>query len=255
MTTFTPQVLRFDSLASTNLELARRAAEGAPEGLCIVASEQTAGRGRLQRQWISPKGAGIYFSVLLRPRLEQKAWPLITMMASLAVHEALLDACALNTDIKWPNDILASERKLSGILAETVETPSGRAVVVGIGINLTRAAFPLELHDIVTSVESATGKVPDLELVLQKLVNGLERRYEKLHSAGGEAEIVQEWSARSSYASGKRIRLTNEDVILEGITRGLESDGALRIETDAGKIKVVRAGDVSLARAIEENSL
>src|SRR6266513_4185303 len=106
METFTPQILRFDSLASTNLEAARRASEGAAEGLCVVAREQTAGRGRLRRQWVSPKGAGLYFSILLRPQFELSSWPLLTLMASVAVHDALLEACALETDIKWPNDIL-----------------------------------------------------------------------------------------------------------------------------------------------------
>lgn len=250
MSDLSQQILRFDSLPSTNLEVARRATEGAPEGLCVVASEQTAGRGRLERQWISPKGGGIYFSVLLRPRLDQTAWPLITMMASLAVHEALLDACSLETDIKWPNDILANERKLCGILAETVETPTGRAVVVGIGINLTNAAFPQQLNESVTSVESATGNVPDLEVVLQKLLSALERRYEKLHSTGGPVEIAEEWSARSSYASGKRVRVSSASDTLEGTTRGLESDGGLRIETGAGEIKVVRAGDVTAVRTV-----
>jgi len=84
METFTPQILRFDSLASTNLEAARRASEGAAEGLCVVADEQTAGRGRLRRQWVSPKGAGLYFSILLRPQFELSSWPLLTLMASVA---------------------------------------------------------------------------------------------------------------------------------------------------------------------------
>ncbi len=250
MTTFAPEILRFDSLPSTNLEVARRAIEGAAEGLCVVASEQTAGRGRLQRHWISPKGAGIYFSILLRPRIDQSAWPLITMMASLAVHEALEDSCALKSDIKWPNDILANERKLCGILSETVDTPIGRAVVVGIGINLTDGAFPFELQEIVTSVESATGKVPDLEAVLQNLVKALERRYELLQLERGGEEIIRAWSALSSYASGRQIRVANGDDILEGTTRGLEGDGALRVETASGEIKVVRAGDVTAVRPV-----
>src|SRR2546422_5904157 len=104
METFIPQILGFDSLPSTNLEAARQAVEGAGEGLCVVAGEQTAGHGRLQRQWVSPRGAGLYFSIILRPRFEQSAWPLLTLMAAVAVHDALLDSCALRTDIKWPND-------------------------------------------------------------------------------------------------------------------------------------------------------
>ncbi len=101
-------ILRFDSLPSTNTEAARQAALGVPEGLCIVACEQTAGRGRMERVWVSPAGAGLYFSIVLRPRIELRSWSLVPLMAALVVHDALAEVCALQTDIKWPNDILFS---------------------------------------------------------------------------------------------------------------------------------------------------
>src|SRR5712691_2664229 len=163
MKSFSPNIIRFDSLTSTNSEAARQAELGANEGLCIVSGEQTAGRGRLQRQWVSPKGAGLYFSILLKPLIDQRFWPLITLTASLAVSEALYESCGLETDIKWPNDILSKERKLCGTLAETIEIGSGRAVVVGIGINLTNKAYPAKLDGVATSVEGATGRTPELE--------------------------------------------------------------------------------------------
>ncbi|MFN2515907.1 MAG: biotin--[acetyl-CoA-carboxylase] ligase [Pyrinomonadaceae bacterium] len=253
MAEFTPQILRFDSLPSTNLEATKRAVEGEPEGLCIVASEQTAGRGRLQRHWASPKDAGLYFSVILRPRFDQSGWPVITLMAAVAVHDALLDACALQTDIKWPNDILFSEKKLCGILAETVETSLGRAVVVGIGINLTVKAFPAELKNTATSVQVATGETVNPESVLRALVRALQRCYEMLKSPNGAENIGQEWSLRSSYASGKRVRVSNADEEVEGMTNGLESDGALRVKTDNGEIRTIRAGDVTTVRPAEHD--
>jgi BirA family biotin operon repressor/biotin-[acetyl-CoA-carboxylase] ligase len=239
----TPQILRFDSLPSTNVEAARRATEGAAEGLCVVAGEQTAGRGRLQRQWASPKDAGLYFSIILRPSFEQSAWPLLTLMAAVAVHDALRDSCALETDIKWPNDVLANDKKLCGILAETVETSRGRAVVVGIGINLTKHSFPAEFAGIATSVEAA-GKNPELEVVLAALVSSLVSYYQTLKQPRGPEKILREWCARSSYCEGKQIRIMESNATLVGTTRGLESDGALRVETDDGKIRIVRAGDV-----------
>src|SRR2546428_4900805 len=119
------QILHFDSLDSTNLEAMRQAKSGAPEGLCVVAREQTAGRGRLDRSWHSPRDAGLYFSIVLRPALEMNLWPLLPLMAALAVSDALMKSCGLRTDIKWPNDILANDRKLCGILAETIETLNG----------------------------------------------------------------------------------------------------------------------------------
>src|SRR5437764_13731406 len=104
MTLLKPRVLRFESLPSTNTELARLASEGADEGLSILADEQTAGRGRLQRAWSSPKGAGLYFSILLRPTIPPGHWPLITFTAALAVADALHETSDVHTDIKWPND-------------------------------------------------------------------------------------------------------------------------------------------------------
>lgn len=252
MAEFTPQILRFDSLRSTNLEAAKRAIAGEPEGLCVVAREQTAGRGRLQRHWISPKDAGLYFSIILRPKFDQNVWPLLTLMAAVAVHDALLDACALETDIKWPNDILVKEKKLCGILAETVETSLGRAVVVGIGINLTCKFFPAELKNTTTSVYAATGETVTSEAVLQALVRALQRRYEMMQAPHGAENISEEWSIRSSYASGKRVRVLtgNEDV--EGTTKGLAGDGALRVETVTGELMTIRAGDVTLRDAEPE---
>ncbi len=248
VSTLDTQILRFESLPSTNLEAARLANEGAAEGLCLVASEQTAGRGRLQRQWVSPKGAGLYFSIILRPQFEQNTWPLLTLMAGLAVSDALLEACALETDIKWPNDILVNEKKVCGILAESIETPLGRAVVIGVGINLTRQSFPGELNLEATSVEIATGRSVEVELVLNALIEALGRHYETLKQPAGPETIIREWSARSSYSDSKLVRVVESNSTIVGTTRGLERDGALRVETYAGEIKVVRAGDVTSVR-------
>lgn len=244
----TPTVLRFDSLPSTNTEAARQAAEGAPEGLCVVAREQTAGRGRRERAWASPKDAGLYFSVVLRPRLEAKHWPLITLAAAVAVCDALAEACGLQTDIKWPNDLLAGGRKLCGILAETFETRAGRACVLGVGINLSDRAFPPEIKDSATSVEAQTGSAPDADALLRALTRSLARHYERLHEQGGASRVVNEWETRSSYARGRRVRVRLAAETFDGTTRGLEPDGALRVETDARDIRIVRAGDVHALR-------
>jgi BirA family biotin operon repressor/biotin-[acetyl-CoA-carboxylase] ligase len=241
-------VLRFDSLPSTNTEAASQARLGAPEGLSILARQQTKGRGRLSRKWSSPADAGLYFSILLRPKFQMSRFPLVTLMAAIAVSEALLEACGLGTDIKWPNDIEVNEKKLCGILAETVETESGRAIVLGIGINLREGSFPPDLHGIATSVEGATGEAPDAEQLLEYLTGAIEKWYLVLRSPNGDRRIVEAWSSRSSYAQGKRVRVSFGNENLEGITRGLELDGALRIETSAGDIRLARAGDVTSTR-------
>ena len=246
------RILRYESLPSTNTEVARLAAEGAAEGLAVVAHEQTAGRGRLQRAWSSPKGAGLYFSILLRPKLEPERWPLITFVAALATGDALLDASQVQTDIKWPNDLLANERKICGILAEAIETPTGRAVVVGIGINLTNDAFPADLINVATSVANESGRAAEREAILAALLQALARWYALLHEPDGAEKIAAAWSSRSSYATDKLVQVTNGAETFNGYTRGIENDGALRLETAQG-IQLIRAGDVTSVRPARMN--
>jgi BirA family transcriptional regulator, biotin operon repressor / biotin---[acetyl-CoA-carboxylase] ligase len=247
--TFQPTILRFESIDSTNLEAMRRAKAGAAEGLCIVAREQTRGRGRMERAWQSPTDAGLYFSILLRPGFELTSWPLISLMSALAVADTLAVTCDLRVDIKWPNDVLANGRKLCGILTETVETDSGVAAIVGIGINLRRGNFPVELESVAISIEEATGSVPNGDLILPALIKTIGQRYDVLQSAGGAEHTIREWCANSSYAFDRRVRVTLNHEIFEGTTRGLESDGALRVETENGQTRIVRAGDVTALRA------
>lgn len=241
-------ILHFDSLPSTNTEAARQAALGAREGLCIVAREQTAGRGRHRREWSSTRDAGLYFSIVLRPQMDARSWPLMTLMAAVSVADALREACQLSVDIKWPNDIMAGGRKLSGILAETVETEMGRACILGIGINLNERAYPSHLSETATSIETLTGSIVDTGLLLQSLTHAIGQRYRQLQEADGAAHVLREWTARSSFAEGRRVRVSLEGETLEGWTRGLEPDGALRVETDAGEIKAIHAGDVTALR-------
>ena len=244
MKSLKPRILRFESLPSTNTELARHASEGAGEGLAILADEQTAGRGRLARTWSSPRGAGLYFSILLQPAIAPELWPLITFMAVLAVGDALREACEVETDIKWPNDLLSGERKICGILAEAIDTPSGRAVIVGIGINLTQSAFPSELTDVATSVSQASGREPEREAILAAVLRAISRWYALLSEPDGREKIVAAWTSRSTYATGKLVQVSNGDEVWRGTTCGVEHDGALRLETVNGQMKLVRAGDV-----------
>jgi BirA family transcriptional regulator, biotin operon repressor / biotin---[acetyl-CoA-carboxylase] ligase len=249
---FHPTILRLETIDSTNLEAIRQAKSGAKEGLCIVAREQTAGRGRLDRTWQSPKDAGLYLSLVLRPRIEMNQWPLLSLASALAVSDALLRACSLKPDIKWPNDVCVNDRKLCGILAETIETPSGAAAIIGIGINLKRTALPDDLRQTATSIEEVIGSEPDTEQALSELLNAFGERYDILQSSDGCEHTIREWCASSSYAYERRVRVSLENERFTGITRGLDRDGALRVETDDGQIRIVRAGDVTALRAQAE---
>ena len=240
-------VLTYDSLDSTNTEALKQARQGADEGLCIVARQQTAGRGRHGRVWVSQKNAGLYFSIVLRPKLDTKFLPLITLMTGVAVHDTLQDL-GLNPDIKWVNDVLVNGKKISGILAETTETNNGLAVGVGIGINLKSTNFPPEIADIATSLESET-KVAATGNLVESLTKYLTYFYEILRSENGPAEIIDEWRRRSSYFSGKAVRVVLENETITGVTDGLEPNGALRVRRENGELSIIHAGDVEQLRS------
>lgn len=245
-------ILRFDRIESTNTEAVNQARRGADEGLCIVAREQTAGRGRHGRTWISEKDAGLYFSVVLRPKIEIRFLPLITLTAAVAVHDAIEEIYKIDGDIKWANDIHIGGKKICGILAETCETSKGLAVVVGIGINLKSADFPPEIVEIATSIEVETGKMPDAENLLQNLTRFLAIFYDILQTPQGAKKIRQDWIKRSSYAFGKNVKVWLETETIDGITRGIEENGALRVELDSGEIRVIHAGNVENLRTVAQ---
>ncbi len=243
-------ILRFDELESTNTEAANQAKRGASEGLCVVAGRQTAGRGRHGRIWVSEKDAGLYFSLILRPKLDRRFLPLITLMSAVAVYETLRQS-DITPDIKWANDIHAGEKKICGILAEVCETKIGLAVIVGIGINLKSSNFPPELKEIAASIEAETGRRTNAEALSQTLTRFLSFYTDVLYGENGAEKIREEWTARSSYAFGKRVRAVLENEIVTGTTRGIEDDGALRIERADGAIKIVRAGEIQKLRAAD----
>ncbi len=244
-------ILRYDTLDSTNTEAANHAKLGADEGLCVIAETQTAGRGRQGRKWISNPDSGLYFSILLRPRFEGKYLSLITLMAGIAVHDVLKEY-GLKPDIKWVNDILIGDDKISGILAETVETKTGIAVVVGIGINLTSSSFPAEIAETATSIEIETGNIVDPDELAETLTRFLTYFYQILCGQNGTTEIIRHWKERSSYYSEKNVRVTLGGRTFDGITDGLEENGALRVKGSDGSVTIVQAGDVEKLRPNEK---
>ena len=181
---FGRQLHYFSEVGSTN-DLAAAAAErGEPEGAVFVASAQTRGRGRLGRTWFSPPGAGLYLSVILR-RASQASW--LTLACGVAVAEGIRAATGLPVQIKWPNDIVAvggggfrSRRKIAGILAEASSGPEGvQHVILGIGINLSSAAYPPELADRAGAIEQELGRGVDAGLVLAERARGAEPHAER----------------------------------------------------------------------------
>jgi len=241
-------ILRFDSLSSTNDEAAAQARRGAAEGLVVLARSQTKGRGRHGRMWVSAPDAGLYFSIVLRPQLDAASLSLITLMAGVAVCDTLLEFGA-KADIKWVNDLLVVEKKISGILAEAVETPSGLAVILGIGVNLRRAAVSDDHAEFATSLEELTSKKIAPDEFAECLTRYLTYLYTVLTDE--PERILHEWQQRSTYFSGKDVRVRTSTGEFTGTTDGLEQNGALRVKLSDNSIVVVQAGDVERLRTPE----
>ncbi len=238
------QIVYETEVGSTNDLVAARGARGEAEGFVLVADSQTAGRGRRGRTWYSPPGSGLYASVLLKPPAE--AVGLLTLAAAVALCEAVRESTALAVEIKWPNDLLApgGRRKLAGILVEG--SASGSRVeyaVLGFGINVGPSAYPPEIRDRATSLEEELGRPVDASSVLSHSLAALDRRYDDLLE-GRAAAVLARWLELSPGARGARVTWAANGVVREGVTAGIDAQGALLVRTPAGVERIV-SGEVT----------
>ena len=177
-TPFARRIYHFFKIDSTNTVAMRLGEEGEPHGAVVLAEEQTAGRGRAGRSWISEKSAGIYCTVLLRPPISPAHAPLLTLVAGLAARDAAAEELDIAPDIRWPNDLLVRGRKFWGILTEMHAEPDRvHYAVVGIGINVNQTKMPGELGEVATSLRMETGKVHSRLELLIRLLRHLDRYY------------------------------------------------------------------------------
>ena len=207
------------------------------EGAIVVADAQTAGRGRRGHNWFSPPESGLYVSAVLTPAAAEtdprRATALVTIMAGVALAEGIGEATGLRVALKWPNDLFVGRRKLGGILAESSGSGGAiEAVVVGYGINVAASAFPRELSDRATSLESELGRGVDRAHVFAETLAALARRYDDLLGGRFDA-ILDGWRRLAPAAAGSRVSWATPAGRLEGRTIGIDADGAL----------LVRAGD------------
>jgi BirA family biotin operon repressor/biotin-[acetyl-CoA-carboxylase] ligase len=213
----------FQSVGSTN-----DVAAALPPGSVVVAAHQTAGRGRRGHTWFSPPGSGLYVSVVLAPATARvdppRATMLLTLAAGVAIVEGVEAATGLAVDLKWPNDLMVSGRKLAGILAES----GGETVVLGYGINVLETAFPPELRDRATSLQSELGHVVERDRVLDETLAALSQRYGDLVDGRFDA-ILDAWRTRAPAASGAHVRWTTNSGMSAGITAGIDDRGALLV--------------------------
>jgi len=247
-----------ESVNSTN-DLARSLARaGAVEGTLVIADEQSAGRGRLGRQWWAPPGSSLLLSLVLRPPVAAPQTVWLTMIAGLACAEAVESHTGLRPGLKWPNDVVFSGRKLAGILTE-VETAADQLVfaVVGMGINVNvdfrQDSAPVELRDSATGLSQMLGHPVDRLSLLRELLIRLEQRYDAILS--GRSPHA-EWSERL-LTLGKRVRVVTSHKgtrgvhgeELEGRAVGVDANGSLLLRLPDGQVQPILAGDVTVCRS------
>ena len=244
-TPFAGNVRYFPSLHSTNVLAMQEAGQGAPEGMVYLADEQTAGRGRGAHSWHSARGAGLYVSVLLRPRVAPADILWLSLAAGLAVREAVHQVTSLQADIRWPNDLLFGKKKFCGILTElNAEVTRLRHAVVGIGINVHQENFPRELELTASSLRSETGRSWARQDLLIALLQSLYREAQALsaETTAAALNILKRLDGASSWIRGKHVHV-DEGGGYSGVTAGLDARGFLQVRTPQG-IRTVLSGGV-----------
>ena len=236
------QVLYHDSLDSTMDEARRLAEQGEPEGTVVISEEQTSGRGRFHRSWITPRGQNLNLSVLLRPTLAQL--PYVNMASTMAVCRAVQDLTGLAPAIKWPNDVRVNGRKLAGILIETaVEGAELTRTIVGIGLNVNfdPAQYP-EIASFATSMSRETGQSIDRTPVLQIVLEQLDGLYREVEAG---RSLTSDWAALLE-TLGRTVQVSWNDRVVEGRAESVDEQGNLILARPDGTTFTALAGEVTL---------
>lgn len=253
--TFGRELEYLETVDSTNRVAVERAATGAPEGTTVVADAQQSGRGRRGRGWVSPAGANLYFSVVLRPSIAPARIGQLPLVAAAAVHRALSAfAPAVPLLIKWPNDILAKRGgKLAGILCEAgVETDVVRHAVVGIGINVNGRTFPPALAGIATSLARESGAEYSRPRLLAAVLNVFEREYRRW-LAGADLEEFLPYLEEHSALRGRTVTVEGPGGPRTGRVAGVSAEGEMLLCDASGATSAFCSGDVRIGSLAPEN--
>lgn len=240
-------ILCFDEIDSTNTYAKRLALEDASEGTVVIADFQTAGRGRMDRSFQSPKGKGIYLSVLLRPQLSPERLMTVTALTGIAVCNAVEAVCGVRPGLKWPNDPVLGKRKICGILTELVTDPDGKiTLVLGIGINVLQEEtdFSPELRPIATSLAMEVGQKISRPELTAELLRQLDRMYDAL--LDGDLDGWVETYRRDCVHLGKQIRLIGPAGQASATAMDVDDTFGLVVLGANGTIRTVRTGEISV---------
>lgn len=247
------ELICLERTESTNDVAWRRALEGAPEGLAVLAEEQTRGRGRFGRPWFALPGRCLLGSVLLRPRIRVEEINLVTAIGALAVVDALDETAGLRASIRFPNDVLVGGRKISGTLVEArliSSTPDFFIVGVGINANLDREEFPPELREEATSIRIETGREADLNRLASSLLSKLDAWAGELGAETGRDRIQRCWRERSALI-GRFIEAREGGRALRGTVEDVDVFEGLVLRTESGHVRRARAEHLDLVRIVE----
>ncbi|HEY4537033.1 MAG TPA: biotin--[acetyl-CoA-carboxylase] ligase [Erysipelothrix sp.] len=241
-----------DAIDSTNNYAKKIAQDESIDNYCIITDHQTKGRGRRGRSFYSPDKNGIYLSLILRPQLKVEDAQLITIIAALAVVDAIESCYGIQTDIKWLNDIYLDQKKLAGILTEgeiILENTSYRYLVVGIGINIFYDNnLPEALKDIYTALEVAVGQDLDRDYLAGEIINHFYAYYRKLET---DKEAIINQYKTYCFILGQEISIKGKDG--KYIARDIDSRGHLIVEDKTGTLQALNSGEISIGGFINEN--
>jgi len=248
------EVLFFDCLRSTNRTAMEMATIGMPGGVAIFAESQTGGRGRLGRHWFSPAGINLYLSLFLMPHQPARTFPFFSLATAVALVQTIQKIAPCAARIKWPNDIVIENKKVAGILLESV-TMGGQTppLVIGIGMNVNGDDFPAALSTTATSLKIATGNVVDRSDLARELLTALSEQYRDLQGQDSFYRLIER--ARSLCQTlHQRVSVRTPRATFEGWAEDITSEGSLLLRMGDGRTRKIPLGDMVHLREVNENA-
>lgn len=249
---FFSDLMFYETLPSTNITATELGLKGCPEGTVIIANEQTNGKGRLGRKWISPLGKNLYMSIILTPPISPRDATILTIMSAVACCIALNRVLPIPVSIKWPNDLIVDDKKIGGILTEIkadIDKISLAVIGIGININLELGDIPEDIKHIATSMKILTGEQSCRTTVAIEILKEVQKWYDTLLKSGKE-ELLFQWRQLTS-TIGKKVKVNMGNDILKGIAEAIDNEGLLILRLQDNSTFRVNAGDITMLRAEE----
>ena len=239
-------IVLLDEVDSTNTYLRSLADKGAPTGTLVTAESQSAGKGRRGRTWVSPKGSNIYMSLLIRPKFTPEKARMLTLIMALAVAKAINKVTGLSANIKWPNDIVINNKKVTGILTEMIFRGNVNPyVIIGTGINVNIEEFPDDIKDMASSLKLESGKYEIREDIISSTINFFEKYYEKFLINENLSQLKCEYELLL-VNKDKEVKVLGEKEPYTAIALGIDNEGELLVRKNNGAVEKIYAGEVTV---------